>query len=461
MDERNLIVPQEGVPDISAEQEIIERAKLLAVENIGKNIFAGVTLNSKDASRTRNLSSIRGANENYPDTKIQNKMDAPASLLNFSSGDVVLLETLTPRTLMTYEHDRFVDYPAYNFKNVIAGVIDYVTPEGEIFLKRAIFIRSGKTVFHTYYEPGSGVYEENHGLPLSEIVGASIVKASDPLAVFYERQLYQELIKKAQREHGVVKEFDPDNLGTQLLVTATEDSLLEINSEDLTELSSLETQLQQLIDGGTQEIYQRKKEELEGRIRNLEKQIKDAQLELQNFPNEEIEAIERAKFQFDLVKALKLRAARVSEIKAETKERKSKMYDLLTKYGFRPELVHPHFFLYVKNTILGLAKMDILPENITPIEVSNTLQVEIADLLDMFSIPQYGRKISLAQALFLNNIEDILKLCGTDTSKRELTIKKLKRVYAQHVHPDHVIDNDKDLATRLFQVGFDYLDHLK
>ena len=92
-------------------------------------------------------------------------MDAPASLLNFSSGDVVLLETLTPRTLMTYEHDRFVDYPAYNFKNVIAGVIDYVTPEGEIFLKRAIFIRSGKTVFHTYYEPGSGVYEENHGLP--------------------------------------------------------------------------------------------------------------------------------------------------------------------------------------------------------------------------------------------------------------------------------------------------------
>ena len=73
MDERNLIVPQEGVPDISAEQEIIERAKLLAVENIGKNIFAGVTLNSKDASRTRNLSSIRGANEIIPIRKYKTK----------------------------------------------------------------------------------------------------------------------------------------------------------------------------------------------------------------------------------------------------------------------------------------------------------------------------------------------------------------------------------------------------
>ena len=42
---------------------------------------------------------------------------------------------------------------------------------------------------------------------LSEIVGASIVKASDPLAVFYEPTLSR-INKKAQREHGVVKEFD-------------------------------------------------------------------------------------------------------------------------------------------------------------------------------------------------------------------------------------------------------------
>lgn len=210
-------------------------------------------------------------------------------------------------------------------------------------------------------------------------------------------------------------------------------------------LSTTETWLRKALNGGLDETYAQLETELRERLEGLEQ--------------EKTEALARAKFSLDLITAIRHRTERVVEISQETQERKRTAYQVLTEFGFRPELINPNFYLYVSETISQLAEMGILPKDRTKEDATRAISLTAEDVADMFKIPEYGEQIGISEALFCR-VEDVLRLCGDDPIKKKKALAKIRRTYARHLHPDQA-NADKILAERLFKIGWPFLEEYR
>lgn len=273
----------------------------------------------------------------------------------------------------------------------------------------------------------------------NEIKGMYVFPSHEIASIYYEQELYsyiQELLAINPNLHAYWS-----------------DSRLETLSQPL-DTHQLD-RVKQTLD---KELVQGIDERALAKRRQLQEQIAALQFEIDEIPRQVEFERRTIIFQLEIIRALEEGMRERIAQREALEERNNQLKNILAFYGFDTSLINPYFYMYISEIITRMIQMGIIPEKMDKDDVLKAVYINGGEAFDLFDVPKYAREITPSQALFMKNI-DVLLRHGIDRQTREKLLHMLKRVYPRYFHPDSGAVIDKEIAERLFKVGWSVIEN--